>query len=148
MSTPRPDDIECAMPRGLGEPWERRLLRLVEPSRGNLLPGEAEPEQPSEAVEEEAHEPTTIEAAEEAVRAAHTSADYETAIETLAKLRSRLVVAGEPPRTPPAATPAPPKTRTVLIKEILGRDSAGLISKVKEYQVTESSPEGESAATV
>lgn len=126
--TPLPDEIEQAIPRPSSEPWERRLLRLVEPSRVKPLPSEAEPEGRSE--------PTTVHEAEEAVRAAHTSAEYDAAVKTLARLRSRPVEAPEPARTPPAAIP-PPKTRPVLHRKILERDSAGRMSRLKEWIVEE-----------
>lgn len=144
MSTPRPlpDDIEHAMPRGSRVPWEHRLLRLIEPSRTKLLPSEADPEEPAEPEEPEAREPTTVAEAEETVSAAHTSEEYEAAVETLAKLRSGGHAAGEPARTLPAETPAPTKrTRSVLVKEVIGRDEAGRIAKTKEYEVTEPLPE-------
>jgi len=104
MTTPHrlPDDLECAMPR---EPWERRILRLVEP--------EPAPDRDVPEVEPVPVEPTTVAEAQAAVRDAQSSAEYAQAVRTLAKLQNGSHEAAEPagaPKTAPLA-PAPGAAR-------------------------------------
>jgi hypothetical protein len=117
---------------GVAPPAARRARARPEPGAGaRRTPGVRPPGRTPSLWQERATWATTAD-------------QYDAAGRTLARLRSGYREAGEPAPAPPAATPT---TRTVMIKEVLERDSAGLISKIKEYQITEPLPEGKPPAT-